>query len=188
MGEWLDWMILWVFSNLSDSMILWFYDSFTARSRTLRWDIFAHGTATVLEPFGKVWFDWNNFELLWVSEHKKTNYQNIISVTSQCLGPVLAMLACTGKLGTVPKAEPISQSWHHPGWLYSARNKQTKKADSIQDSIDMAVSSISFPEISLPVWCSLFDGVYERTMAVTKQPTKQNILWKKQCDFVLCLP
>ena len=22
MGEWLDWMILWVFSNLSDSMIL----------------------------------------------------------------------------------------------------------------------------------------------------------------------
>jgi len=22
-GEWLDWMILWVFSNLSDSMILW---------------------------------------------------------------------------------------------------------------------------------------------------------------------
>ena len=25
-GEWLDWMILWVFSNLSDSMILWFYD------------------------------------------------------------------------------------------------------------------------------------------------------------------
>ena len=26
-GGWLDWMILWVFSNLSDSMILWFYDS-----------------------------------------------------------------------------------------------------------------------------------------------------------------
>ena len=26
MGKWLDWMILWVFSNLSDSMIL-FYDS-----------------------------------------------------------------------------------------------------------------------------------------------------------------
>jgi len=25
-GEWLDWMILWVFSNLSDSMILWFYE------------------------------------------------------------------------------------------------------------------------------------------------------------------
>ena len=25
MGEWLDWMMLWVFSNLSDSMILWFY-------------------------------------------------------------------------------------------------------------------------------------------------------------------
>ena len=24
MGEWLDWMIPWVFSNLSDSMILWF--------------------------------------------------------------------------------------------------------------------------------------------------------------------
>ena len=24
-NEWLDWMILWVFSNLSDSMILWFY-------------------------------------------------------------------------------------------------------------------------------------------------------------------
>ena len=23
MGEWLDWMILWVFSNLCDSMILW---------------------------------------------------------------------------------------------------------------------------------------------------------------------
>ena len=23
MGEWLDWVILWVFSNLSDSMILW---------------------------------------------------------------------------------------------------------------------------------------------------------------------
>jgi len=23
-NEWLDWMILWVFSNLSDSMILWF--------------------------------------------------------------------------------------------------------------------------------------------------------------------
>jgi len=22
-GEWLDWMILWVFSNLSDSMILY---------------------------------------------------------------------------------------------------------------------------------------------------------------------
>jgi len=26
MGEWLDWMILWVFSNLGDSMILWFYE------------------------------------------------------------------------------------------------------------------------------------------------------------------
>jgi len=25
MGEWLDWMILWVFSNLSNSMILLFY-------------------------------------------------------------------------------------------------------------------------------------------------------------------
>jgi len=25
MGKWLDWMILWVFSNPSDSMILWFY-------------------------------------------------------------------------------------------------------------------------------------------------------------------
>jgi len=27
MGEWLDWVILWVFSNLGDSMILWFYDT-----------------------------------------------------------------------------------------------------------------------------------------------------------------
>jgi len=25
MGEWLDWVILWVFSNLGDSMILLFY-------------------------------------------------------------------------------------------------------------------------------------------------------------------
>jgi len=25
MGGWLDWMILWVFSNLGDSMILLFY-------------------------------------------------------------------------------------------------------------------------------------------------------------------
>jgi len=24
MGRWLDWVILWVFSNLGDSMILWF--------------------------------------------------------------------------------------------------------------------------------------------------------------------
>ena len=24
MGGWLDWVILWVFSNLGDSMILWF--------------------------------------------------------------------------------------------------------------------------------------------------------------------
>ena len=27
-GRMVDWMILWVFSNLSDSMILWFYDIF----------------------------------------------------------------------------------------------------------------------------------------------------------------
>ena len=26
MGEWLDWVILWVFSNLGDSMILWFQE------------------------------------------------------------------------------------------------------------------------------------------------------------------
>jgi len=26
MGEWVDWRILWGFSNLSDSMILLFYD------------------------------------------------------------------------------------------------------------------------------------------------------------------
>ena len=25
MGEWLDWVILWVFSNLGDSMILWWW-------------------------------------------------------------------------------------------------------------------------------------------------------------------
>ena len=26
MGGWLGWVILWVFSNLGDSMILWLYD------------------------------------------------------------------------------------------------------------------------------------------------------------------
>jgi len=30
MGEWLDWMILWVFSNLSDSMILCFSNNTTS--------------------------------------------------------------------------------------------------------------------------------------------------------------
>jgi len=28
MGEWLDWMILWVFSNLCDSMILYLQSSY----------------------------------------------------------------------------------------------------------------------------------------------------------------
>ena len=34
MGEWLDWMILWVFSNLSDSMILWFDQLGSKRKRS----------------------------------------------------------------------------------------------------------------------------------------------------------
>ena len=34
MNEWLDWMILWVFSDLSDSMIL-FYESFFSGQRKL---------------------------------------------------------------------------------------------------------------------------------------------------------
>jgi len=32
MGGWLDWVILWVFSNRGDSVILWFYESVVEKS------------------------------------------------------------------------------------------------------------------------------------------------------------
>jgi len=33
-GEWLDWMILWVFSNLSDSMILVILQNFCSHAKS----------------------------------------------------------------------------------------------------------------------------------------------------------
>jgi len=32
MGGWLDWVILWAFSNLDDSMILWLQKAFLSES------------------------------------------------------------------------------------------------------------------------------------------------------------
>ena len=37
MGGCLDWVILWVFSNLGDSMILWFCDVFQGKKSLARW-------------------------------------------------------------------------------------------------------------------------------------------------------